>query len=722
MSGNFGRRLYTSFWEAASSCFGRGLLASRTPFFYDTAGSSHFICHLWFKRHNGKIPSLPPRKTTQITRRFASGSFLVLGISPNSTAVETGTTCAVAPEKIISHVSHRTYQFDRRFFHCSPRNASRGFHTSKDDRPRTEIHQEPPKFRNGGSLENVKISEDDVTMHNMIPKKKMRVKQQSAPPNRHLIDRLPHMSQLHRPTKEELLAAANGFWSRLKVRFKWFSIRSVRPFNFDEITALFSWVLLGHVVWVVLGTTTFFSLLIIAINTVFAQETLAGWIGNYLTKSSGVKVVFESAIVPKWKNGVITFKNVFVSRRPGQGTGHVSKGSPKTAAAAAAAAALSDRPCPDLSVQRLPSAEEDTNYTQFDLAIETVNVTLSFTKWINGKGLLRDVEVKGIRGVVDRRSVYWSDDDLDPKSYRHEHNPGDFEIDSFKMSDVLVTVYQPDNFRPFSVSIFSCDLPQLRKQWLFYDFLSANMMSGSFDNSLFTIHPRQTHSFTGAQLDNGLEEDGKPSPWKKHSRIRIDGLNIDHLNRGVQGPFSWIHEGTVDIVADIMFPAENDESLTKVMADIYDRLEATVTSNQYRETMSQNPARPGEAVAEDDRRILITDLRLHLNNVRAVVPLFTRDLSYINNALIRPIVAYINSRRTFIPVNCRLVKRVGDFDGSWTIFDSGLMDDLSAAVYDAFARDVVDEQARKRRFKKVGFWSLQLAAQAIFMGMAGNIA
>lgn len=74
------------------------------------------------------------------------------------------------------------------------------------------------------------------------------------------------------------------------------------------------------------------------------------------------------------------------------------------------------------------------------------------------------------------------------------------------------------------------------------------------------------------------------------------------------------------------------------------------------------------------------DLRVHLNNVRAAVPIFTSDLSYINNALIRPIVAYINSKRTFIPINCRLVKRVGDFDGSWTVFDSGLMDDLSAAV------------------------------------------
>ena len=351
-----------------------------------------------------------------------------------------------------------------------------------------------------------------------------------------------------------------------------------------------------------------------------STETLAGWIGNYLTKSSGVRVVFESAIVPKWKDGVITFKNVFVSRRPGQGTGNVSKGSPKSAAAAAAAAALNDPLGPDSPMPE----EEDADYTQFDLSIESVNVTLSFTRWINGKGLLRDVEVSGIRGVVDRRYVRWPEGEYDPKSYRHEHNPGDFEIESFKMDDLLVTVYQPDNFRPFSVSIFSCDLPQLRKQWLFYDFLSANMMSGSYDNSLFTIHPRQSHGFTGAQLDNGDEGDGKPSPWKKHSRIRIDGLSIDHLNRGVQGPFSWIHEGSVDIVADIMFPADNDESLVKVMADFYDRLEATVTSTQGSDAALPGTERSNEGAPDSDRRFLVIELGLHLNNVRWVVMIFTR--------------------------------------------------------------------------------------------------
>ena len=114
------------------------------------------------------------------------------------------------------------------------------------------------------------------------------------------------------------------------------------PFSMDDIGAFFAWIFWGHVLWIVIGTTTFVSLLVLTLNTVFAQETLAGWVGNYLTNSSGLKVVFESAIVPNWKGGVLTFRNVFVSRRPGgqaDGGRVVSKGSSTTAAAAAAAQA-----------------------------------------------------------------------------------------------------------------------------------------------------------------------------------------------------------------------------------------------------------------------------------------------------------------------------------------------------------------------------------------------
>lgn len=85
---------------------------------------------------------------------------------------------------------------------------------------------------------------------------------------------LPKMPHYHRPTKEELLAAATGFWSRLKVRFKWVTIRSVRPWNVDDWSAFVSWFVLGNIVWILVGTTTFFSLIIFSINTVVAQGML----------------------------------------------------------------------------------------------------------------------------------------------------------------------------------------------------------------------------------------------------------------------------------------------------------------------------------------------------------------------------------------------------------------------------------------------------------------
>lgn len=555
--------------------------------------------------------------------------------------------------------------------------------------------------------------------------------------NRGLLDRLPH---LHRPTKDELLAAATGFWQRLGIRFKWFSIRSFRPYTLDEIGAFISWIFLGHIVWIIVGTTTFVSLAIWAVNTVFAQETLAGLVGNYLTKSSGIKIVFESAIVPTWKSGVITFNNVFVSRRPGQQAKKertVSKGS-STTAAAAASAAMAQR---SSEVAAAGDPEDDGNYTQFDVTINSVNVTLSFSKWFNGKGLLHNVEILGVRGVLDRTSVQRSDPDIDPKIYRHEHSTGDFEIDDFKMSDVLLSVYQPDNFRPFTVSVFNCELPRLRKQWLFYDFMSANNMSGSFDDSLFTVHPRQVHGHTGAPLTaDGVGED---THWKKHSRIRIDGLNIDHLNRGVEGPFGWIHEGNVDIVADVMVPTDEDsvwrqswKKSTEAVTDFYDRIESSVTqqAQMYRQshlppdTIDNRPSPPSQAVtpatdatSSSDSKFVLFDIRVHLNDVRASIPLVTRDLSYINNALVRPIVAYINSRRAFIPVSCRVVKRQSEFDGSWTIFDSGLMDDLSREVYDAFARDVSDDDRRGKRMRKVGRWVVELVVEALFLGLAGQV-
>jgi distribution and morphology protein 31 len=79
------------------------------------------------------------------------------------------------------------------------------------------------------------------------------------------------VSHIHRPTKDEMLATATGVWQRLKIRTKWSLIRQMRPYSLEDIGAFFSWLLLGHIVWIVVGTTTFLSVAIFLVNTVVAQ-------------------------------------------------------------------------------------------------------------------------------------------------------------------------------------------------------------------------------------------------------------------------------------------------------------------------------------------------------------------------------------------------------------------------------------------------------------------
>jgi distribution and morphology protein 31 len=196
-------------------------------------------------------------------------------------------------------------------------------------------------------------------------------------------------------------------------------------------------------------------------------------------------------------------------------------------------------------------------------------------------------------------------------------------------------------------------------------------MSGTYDNSLFTLHPRQTPS--GDNFDAG-----------KISRLRIDGVNVDHLNRGVDGGgmFSWVVEGKVDVVADMRLPVKIEEiDLRRIVEGVRENIETMKTNgNGHDNDDTETLYAPQHSRPADDRERVVFDLMVTLNDVRAQVPYLTPDLSYVNNALIRPIVAYINSRRTHIPVRCQIAKPLEDFDGSWGMWDSGLMDSVSAEV------------------------------------------
>lgn len=287
-------------------------------------------------------------------------------------------------------------------------------------------------------------------------------------------------------------------------------------------------------------STTFFSVIFATANSLRLQRKLcsvidtwlitltdfvAHFISDYITSETGVTVIFESAIVPKWKDSRISFKNVYISRRPGN-TSPQSFGS-ASEHLAAVGYDVSNHPAnhlrDDEDTTSHPGVADDQNVSMFDLTVDSIDVTLSVWRWLDGKGLVKDAVIKGVRGILgihlsvssypssvfrsDRQSVRW-DENLNPADFRHAHQPGDFELESLQLEDILITVYQPDGFRPYTASIFHADIKCLRKQWLFYDFLCAENIVGQFDNCLFSLHKPQS-------IGRTTESDLKDGEWAR---------------------------------------------------------------------------------------------------------------------------------------------------------------------------------------------------------------
>lgn len=422
--------------------------------------------------------------------------------------------------------------------------------------------------------------------------------------------------------------------------------------NADNLSAVVSWVLMSHALWIGVSTTTFASGVLYLLNTVQGQDWVAAKVGNLITRNTGVKVIFEHAQLANY-GSTIQFHKVFVSRRP-DSRQVPAKTLPSTQSTKRESAQRAQ-----LAVKDQLLVAKDTfqqgNYTQFDLSIEQVDVTLSFWKWFNGQGIIETLHLNGVRGIIDRTHLRPPAVYIDPTTQRHVATTGDFHIDKFTLSDMLITMYQPNGFRPFNVSVINCILTPLRKHWLLFDVLNGQSASGSFDNSMFVLQK--------LALDQS-------------NKFRIDQLDIDHLNAGVQGPFGWIDRGHVNM--EVNYNLQQD-------------------------------------LAQRSR----FDVNLQLMDVKARVPFFQNPLTYKNHALIRPIIGYINAHRTYIPIVCQINKQNRDFEGAWTFYDSALLQDLSQVVFTRFEQYVQDDQLKADRLKRVTFWSLQLFLQTVLMALSG---
>lgn len=161
---------------------------------------------------------------------------------------------------------------------------------------------------------------------------------------------------------------------------------------------------------------------------------MAATLGSYLTSQSGLTIVFESAIVPKFslRESKLTFKNVYVSR--GMSQDEVKSDESRTSAQRDAASgksrvrrasgqALADlrsRDSIEIEARRTAAQsrkeggvvanpdDDAVQYTHFHLAIDEVEVELSVPNWLDGRGLVKEAVVKGVRGVVGKHRDTWT--------------------------------------------------------------------------------------------------------------------------------------------------------------------------------------------------------------------------------------------------------------------------------------------------------------------------
>ena len=116
----------------------------------------------------------------------------------------------------------------------------------------------------------------------------------------------------------------------------------------------------------------------------------------------------------------------------------------------------------------------------------------------------------------------------------------------------------------------------------------------------------------------------------------------------MDGPISWITSGKVDAVLDINFPLDfDDHPFNAILGEIADAISTSLSDSTLipgqRELAKPALSAPtdDEKEVQDDKTKIVIDIDLRFRDLKATVPIFNSDLSYVNNALIRPIVAFM---------------------------------------------------------------------------------
>lgn len=444
------------------------------------------------------------------------------------------------------------------------------------------------------------------------------------------------------------------------------------PMTLDKTLPFVNLMFVGVALGILVGTTSVVSLGIWVVNRNDRwQEMTARKVSEYLTYQTGISIEYEG-MSASWKERRITLQNVKLERDP--------------------------------FVH--PKGSVEHNVTAIKLDIQKLTVSVSLLWLLQGNGILKNVAADGVTGVVDQRHLDWTGWTPPKRVWAR----GDFFLDSFLLSNVNLSLFFPAPDRELKVQIHSIDCEKLRKQWLLRDLLCAKSAYGIFDGSLFSLTRISSHSSSSSSSNpltshphyqqhiqspyydvqsNSSSKGGILSFFDKssddladgeqitsvRSSLKIDGVKSDLISTSSSGPISWITEGTIDIDIDLDFRSEYWEE----------------GWHYHMNTNTHNGFYSQHLLYEEEP--LIMDIKLKLNNLRADIPISSDHMTLINRALVTPVVAYMNTNYTCIPLAFPVHVPREQFNGAWSPWDASLFEAISTGVAQQFLSLVKEQQS-----------------------------
>lgn len=456
---------------------------------------------------------------------------------------------------------------------------------------------------------------------------------------------------------------------------------------------------MGNILWIILGTTTFGLAVLHAAHyfdniwdRVFIDDqeekeqketkdelvVTGGILGNLassiLSHGLGVKFDFQKGFVlPELKDGKLRFRNVKIT------------------------------------------SNGDKSFT-FTANVEAMEITLSFNKWYEGNGLIYDLEVFGMHGVICKKntdvqplpmqqpipidmntSTYLKYNDHYHYQYdlydyhfnddKVEEDSPNYQLEHVKIHDSYFEVYNDElkNNTPLKVTIFGCDLPKLRRDRVLIDFFNANNVSGALNDSMFTIHKRQDN-LAIKRPDNSAH-----TVNDNIIRFKINGINLGGIAQSnPSSSLNWIVNGRAEIIADITLPSLDDETLNfvneykrigDVVSDVIGGL-VTATSNEIStsapvqeesDTLLKSAltaiyhtfSKPeNAAVASALSEYVLVNVKVKFTDLRASVPTHLPVASstgapFISLQNLRSLISFVNN---YADANSSTSQDVDDFD------------------------------------------------------------